>query len=138
MARRRIELNVNSSVFMHTRLLSSLIILTVFYTLQSLVFVARYSGATSHGAEITVPEAPDKTMPNIEYGDYVKFSFFKALDSLGRLLEPNRKSQIYAKSWSLTIHAGGRRFRRFPEFQVSAPSVQVPMSTCCFFRVRRA
>ena len=32
-------------------------------------------------------------MPNIEYGDYVKFSFFKARPSW-RLLEPNRKTQM--------------------------------------------
>ena len=31
-------------------------------------------------------------MPNIEYGDYVKFSFFKARPSW-RLLEPSRKTQ---------------------------------------------
>jgi chlorite dismutase len=32
-------------------------------------------------------------MPNIEYGDYVKFSFFKARTSW-RLLEPNRRAQL--------------------------------------------
>ncbi len=32
-------------------------------------------------------------MPNIEYGDYVKFSFFKALPSW-RQLEPEHKSQL--------------------------------------------
>ena len=32
-------------------------------------------------------------MPNIEYGDYVKFSFFKARASW-RLLEPSRKAQL--------------------------------------------
>lgn len=32
-------------------------------------------------------------MPNIEYGDYVKFSFFKARPSW-RLLEPSRKSRL--------------------------------------------
>ena len=41
-------------------------------------------------------------MPNIEYGDYVKFSFFKARPSW-RSLEPNRKAQM-SEELVATVH----------------------------------
>ncbi len=44
-------------------------------------------------------------MPNIEYGDYVKFSFLKARASW-RLIEPNRKTQMQEELAS-TIQAAG-------------------------------
>lgn len=44
-------------------------------------------------------------MPNIEYGDYVKFSFFKALPSW-RLLEPGRKTQL-REEFVATIQESG-------------------------------
>ena len=44
-------------------------------------------------------------MPNIEYGDYVKFSFFKARPSW-RLLEPSRKSQL-REEFAATIQEAG-------------------------------
>ena len=44
-------------------------------------------------------------MPNIEYGDYVRFSFFKARPSW-RLLEPNRKSQLREEFVSAVNDAG--------------------------------
>ena len=44
-------------------------------------------------------------MPDIEYGDYVKFSFFKARPSW-RLLEPSRKSQLREEIVSTVEEAG--------------------------------
>ena len=44
-------------------------------------------------------------MPNIEYGDYVKFSFFKARPSW-RLLEPSGKTQLSEELISAIQEAG--------------------------------